>query len=170
MTDESQIDDSKMSLTEHLTELRGRIIASLLAVVLTSGVCLAFAPTILDYSVEPLAHVLRKNTRLYTVLVDARETGTLHTQLKEHPQVDLQHAVKVVTEVPPLLADAASRKAPIDLVLIATSSTTTVADAANGADFQDADPQPYVFGGNGSAPPNGRSSPTDHSSEESDDR
>mgnify|MGYP001162224775 CR=1 FL=1 len=86
-------------------------------------------------------------------------SGAVHElaqDLMEHDEVDGQDVEAMVRRWDELIAEGKAPKAlPEDAGVVVTP---------------DADPQPYVFGGNGSAPPNGPSSPTDHSSEESDDR
>ena len=86
-------------------------------------------------------------------------SGAVHElaqDLMEHDEVDGQDVEAMVRRWDELIAEGKAPKAlPEDAGVVVTP---------------DADPQPYVFGGNGSAPTNGRSSPTDHSSEESDDR
>jgi sec-independent protein translocase protein TatC len=65
-------EDYKMSLTEHLTELRKRIIRVLIAVAIGFGACYYFKDWIFDIITKPLTKVLPKNGYLiYTGLTDA---------------------------------------------------------------------------------------------------
>ena len=80
------LDESKYTLTQHLTELRGRLIKSILAIVITSTACLAFSEQILEYSVLPLRNVLqdlsgRDTHRVYTEVytVEGQEEHILRT-------------------------------------------------------------------------------------------
>jgi sec-independent protein translocase protein TatC len=50
-------DDVKMSLLEHLIELRSRLIWSLVAFFIAFGVCFYFADTIFDFLTRPLAEI-----------------------------------------------------------------------------------------------------------------
>ena len=54
---EDNPDDKKMPLIEHLVELRRRLIWSLLAFLVTFGICFYFANTIFDFLVQPLAKI-----------------------------------------------------------------------------------------------------------------
>ena len=63
------LDDTKLSLTEHLGELRMRLGKSLLAIVVTTAGAAFYAPEILDYSITPLTDVLKSRARVETVLV-----------------------------------------------------------------------------------------------------
>ena len=63
---EEGLDDRKMSLIEHLTELRRRLIFATIAFVLVFLVCFYFANTFFDFLVAPLAEVWKgdENRRL----------------------------------------------------------------------------------------------------------
>jgi sec-independent protein translocase protein TatC len=51
------VEDSRMSLTEHLTELRNRIAKALIAIVITTIVCFVFEPHIFNLLKEPYCHL-----------------------------------------------------------------------------------------------------------------
>lgn len=69
------LDDQKMPLMEHLTELRTRLIRSFVAILLLFFVCYYFAPPIYQFLVQPLAdafHDMGQERRLiYTALHEA---------------------------------------------------------------------------------------------------
>ncbi|MBT3400819.1 MAG: hypothetical protein HN420_12600, partial [Rhodospirillaceae bacterium] len=54
---ESGIDEKKMSLIEHLTELRRRLMYAAIAFVAVFLVCFYFSDTFFNFLVEPLASV-----------------------------------------------------------------------------------------------------------------
>ena len=58
MSDEIEIEDSSAPLIEHLTELRSRLIYSIIALVVGILVTFYFAPTLLTFLLEPTAKVL----------------------------------------------------------------------------------------------------------------
>jgi len=65
-------EDHKMSLTEHLVELRIRITRSLIALVIGFGGCYYYKDWIFDIVTRPLTQALPKNSYLiYTGLTDA---------------------------------------------------------------------------------------------------
>ena len=86
-------------------------------------------------------------------------SGAVHElaqALTDHDEVDGQDVEDMVKRWDELIAEGKAPKAlPEDAGVVVTT---------------DADPQPYVFGGNGSASPNGRSNSTAHPSEEAEDR
>lgn len=59
MSDTEQIDDSQAPLIEHLTELRTRLIRSVLAFVVAMVACFTVAEPILNFLAEPIADILR---------------------------------------------------------------------------------------------------------------
>jgi sec-independent protein translocase protein TatC len=66
------IEDKKMSLTEHLIELRTRLVRSLIALGAGFGVCYYFKDFIFDIVTAPLTQALPKNSYLiYTGLTEA---------------------------------------------------------------------------------------------------
>ena len=69
------LDDNKMPLMEHLTELRTRLIRSFVAIILLFFVCYYFAPQIFQFLVHPLANAFQhegEHRRLiYTALQEA---------------------------------------------------------------------------------------------------
>ena len=86
-------------------------------------------------------------------------SGAVHElaqALIEHDEVDGEDVEAMVRRWDELIAEGKAPKAlPADAGVVVTADT---------------DPQPYMFGGNGSAPSNGRSSPTSLRSEDSDDQ
>jgi sec-independent protein translocase protein TatC len=73
--DDSAVDDVKMSLYDHLIELRQRLIRSFLALILLFFVCYYFAGDIYDFLVRPLADVVAQTggdrRLIYTALQEA---------------------------------------------------------------------------------------------------
>ncbi len=55
---EADLDEKAMPLLDHLIELRGRLLNSLIAILLLFFVCYYFAPELYDFLVAPLADVL----------------------------------------------------------------------------------------------------------------
>jgi sec-independent protein translocase protein TatC len=65
-------EDHKMSLTEHLVELRKRLTRSLIALGIGFGICYYYKDLIFDIVTKPLTHALPKNSYLiYTGLTEA---------------------------------------------------------------------------------------------------
>ena len=60
MKDGDEIDDTSAPLIEHLTELRNRIIWSLLAFVIAMILCFFVAGYILDFLLQPIEHAMRE--------------------------------------------------------------------------------------------------------------
>ena len=57
---EADLDEKAMPLLDHLIELRGRLLNSLIAIVVLFFVCYYFAPELYDFLVAPLADVLEE--------------------------------------------------------------------------------------------------------------
>jgi cell division protease FtsH len=86
-------------------------------------------------------------------------SGAVHEvaqALRDHDEVDGQDVEDMVKRWDEMIAEGKAPKA--------------LPEKAGVVVKPDADPQPYAFGGNGSTPSNGRSDPTSHRSEDSDDR
>lgn len=68
-------DDNKMSLVEHLTELRQRLLYSVLAFIVAFFLCYALAQHIYDFLVMPLARIMQEvggsQRMIYTALTEA---------------------------------------------------------------------------------------------------
>lgn len=60
MSNTDEMDDSAAPLIEHLTELRTRLIRSVLAFVVAMVACFTVAEPILNFLAEPIAEILRK--------------------------------------------------------------------------------------------------------------
>ena len=56
-SDEEQVEKSRMPLVAHLTELRKRLLFSLMAFLVLFFICFYFAGTFFNFLVEPLAEV-----------------------------------------------------------------------------------------------------------------
>ncbi|MBK8010371.1 MAG: twin-arginine translocase subunit TatC [Deltaproteobacteria bacterium] len=116
-------DQARLTLTEHLTELRARLLKSLLAVVVTSGLCLAFAEPILTYSVRPLLDVVRDRARLEVMIVASPEVASAF-----EPVLDTFETVRLRAQVSDLssarveLERATDADRPIDLVFVSAAS------------------------------------------------
>lgn len=70
--DQKNAEDHKMSLTEHLMELRIRLTRSLIALAIGFGVCYYYKDFVFNIITKPLTSVLAKNSYLiYTGLTEA---------------------------------------------------------------------------------------------------
>lgn len=139
------MDDNKYTLTEHLSELRWRLLKSALAIVVTSSVALIFADDLLTISIQPLQKALRAKSRLETVLVDddvARRTA-LAERLDDDERIRMVGQVTQIAELGELAVKSQKAKKPLDLVIVASSATdskgTRAMDVLDGID-----PQPHV--------------------------
>lgn len=141
MSQSPGLDETKYTLTEHLSELRGRLAKSVGAVVVTMVGALAFAPQILEYSTEPLVEVLTDRARVETLLVGADDEAgqALAGRLDDHPKVNFRGLQPELTEVASVVKSAAASKRPIDLVLVDTktigSDGALVSDLLEGIDL-----------------------------------
>ena len=72
---DEEIEEKKMPLLDHLVELRGRLLKSLIAFVVAFVICFHFAEPIFGFLVEPLARIMKEvggNQRMiYTALTEA---------------------------------------------------------------------------------------------------
>ncbi len=134
-----------MSITEHLSELRSRLIRAFLGILATTSVALVFSPQLLDRSIEPLTHVLEDRVRVEVVVVhpdEARGAG-LAAELERRPKVRLAGRVTELEAVRGLAERAIASRRPIDMVLV--SSRALGEDGALAADLLDGlEPAPYV--------------------------
>ena len=139
------LDETRYALSEHLAELRLRLGWSILAIVVTTLGCLAFAPPIFEYSIRPLATVLQERSRVETVLVgpeDSRQ-GQLEEQLGQLERVRFRGRLEELDQVRELVVRAKGTKTPIDLILVDAQSVG--ADGALVSDLLEGiDPAPYV--------------------------
>ncbi len=138
-------DGQQLSLVEHLDELRGRLIKSILAVLLTTALCLTFAPRILDYSIRPLRAALAERSRVETIVVypDNDAAQTLADAVADHPRVRFRGRYDDLTDVAEAVKRAARSKAPVDLVLVSAQSIED--DGALMSDLLEGiEPTPYV--------------------------
>ena len=138
-------DGQQLSLVEHLDELRGRLIKAILGVLLTTALCLIFAPRILDYSIKPLRQALAERTRVETLLVypDNEAAKDFSSKLSDHPRIRFRGRYDDLADVADLVRSAGHSKAPIDLVLVASHAIG--ADGALMSDLlEDIEPAPYV--------------------------
>lgn len=139
------MNDGTMSITEHLSELRSRLIRAFLGILATTSVALIFSPQLLDRSIEPLTHVLEDRVRVEVVVVhpdEARGAG-LAAELERRPKVRLAGRVSELEAVRGLAERAIASRRPIDMVLV--SSRALGEDGALAADVLDGlEPAPYV--------------------------
>lgn len=139
------MDENRYTLTEHLTELRSRLLKSALAIMATASVSLFFAEDLLSYSIAPLQRVLRDKTRLEAVVIDDDEARgqALAARLDDDPRVRLVKRLTSVGELTEVARESASEKKPLELVLISASATdrngTRAMDVLDGID-----PQPHI--------------------------
>ena len=80
MTSDTQINDSKAPLIEHLIELRTRLIRSVAALLVTFFICFYFAGDIFDFLAAPLAEQLADREDARMIFTDMTEV--FFTQVK----------------------------------------------------------------------------------------
>ena len=80
MTSDTQIDDSKAPLLEHLIELRTRLIRSVAALLVVFFICFYFAGDIFDFLSAPLADALADREDARMIFTDMTEV--FFTQVK----------------------------------------------------------------------------------------
>ncbi|MGF1508797.1 MAG: twin-arginine translocase subunit TatC [Myxococcota bacterium] len=139
------IDDTPRTLTEHLTELRGRLLFALLAVTLTTSVCAVFAAPIFDAAIEPLRNVLKDNARVETIVVhsDPDQLVQLEASIRNEERLRLRDSLSDLGALSQRIRAAASSRRPVDLVLV--SSETIDADGAYVSDvLEGVEPTPFV--------------------------
>lgn len=139
------MDDSKYTLTEHLSELRGRLAKSLLAVIITSSVALFFADDLLTLSIEPLQKALRSKSRLETVVIDDDQARreALVARLDDDERIRLVGNAGDIEELGALATEAVKAKKPLDFVVVAASATDNLGTRAHDV-LEGLEPQPHV--------------------------
>ncbi len=139
------LDESKLTLTEHLTELRSRLLRSMIAIVLTTSVCAIFSPEILKYASEPLGEVLRDRNRVETLLVhhDKQAGPVLAERLDKSEKVIFHGLLSELSQVTEKVQSQKAKNRPIDMVLV--SSEAIGSDGALVSDLlEGVEPAPYV--------------------------
>src|SRR5690606_13420095 len=103
--DASHGDDGRMTLVEHLTELRSRLIKCIIAVAVGAVVCWIFYPQIFDALIAPYCDSLTEETRTATGALVGDECRLLQTDPLEGFSIRLMIAGYggVVLAVPVIL-------------------------------------------------------------------
>jgi Tat protein translocase TatC len=140
-----ELDETKYTLIEHLTELRGRIVKSALAIFVTTGVALYWSPQLLEYATDPLSSVLHDRLRVETVLIHGDDHGgeDLAAKLEKLDGVKFHGRLKELNKVRELAEQQIKDNRPLELVLVSSSAIradgTLVSDLLEGLK-----PQPEV--------------------------
>jgi len=140
------MDESKLSLTEHLTELRARMIIAVAGVFVTTGLAALFSPELLDYSIQPLLRVLEDKARVETLVIHADEerAAALATLVAENPRTRVGAPLVGFDTLRSLAQEAVAKKNPVDLVLVSSAALgeagVLAADVLAGIE-----PPPYVL-------------------------
>lgn len=139
------IDETPFTLTEHLTELRVRLLKALLAIVATSVACLAVAPQILDYATEPLRAVLRDGSRIQTLVVHHQPDAgkDLESRLLAEERAEFRGRYDNLAAAVDVVRANTTARQPIDLILV--SSPSIGADGAYVSDLlEGVEPAPFI--------------------------
>jgi len=144
MARDDGLDDSKMSLIDHLTELRSRLIKGFLAILLTTFGALAFAEDILEYSVQPLMSVLHDKNRVEVILIHTPEkSAELAARIDAIDNVNFHKTAKDLSTVSETVRSQIENRDPIDLILV--SAEAIGSEGALVSDLLDkVEPSPYV--------------------------
>ncbi|MFO0725478.1 MAG: twin-arginine translocase subunit TatC [Myxococcota bacterium] len=139
------MDETKYTLIEHLTELRSRLIKSMLAIFVTGSISLYFSSDLLDYAIRPLQRVLNAKNRVNTLLVDPDDARAevLVERLKSDDRVSFRGRVSKLDQLRTEADAARSDKRPLDLVLIATNATDDRGSRATDV-LDNITPEPHV--------------------------
>lgn len=118
------MDDTKYTLTEHLSELRGRLLKSFLGIIATTAVCAAFAPQLLTRAIQPLQAVLREKNRVETLLIhpDAEARRQLTQRLDDDRTINLRGSFEGLAAIGPAAQEALAEERPIDLILVSSDA------------------------------------------------
>ena len=149
------MDDNKLTLTEHLSELRGRLARALLGILATTALAAIYSPELLEYSIEPLQSVLRDRNRVETLLVMPKgpSASALETQLRAQERVRLRGVFETLDQAVAEAADGAAAGDALDLVLV---SVEVLGDegvlATDALDSLEAKPSVVYLVGNTRAP------------------
>ena len=123
-SEHSGLDTTQYTLTEHLGELRARLIKSILGVLVTTVGCGAFAPTILNYAVQPLKKVLAERSRVNTLLVHPRGEQ-VEANLGQLEKVRYRGRAQSIEDAAGWVRRQSRTRRPIDLVVVSTAAISS---------------------------------------------
>ncbi|MBI4817478.1 MAG: twin-arginine translocase subunit TatC [Deltaproteobacteria bacterium] len=139
------MDPNKYTLTEHLTELRARLVLSMIAVVVTTVGALIFAPELLAAATRPLTHVLELSNRVVCVLVakDGPSGDLMASALERTGRAEVRARLTSIGEISRVAAEAKAAKRPVDLVFVAEDALPSDGSLASDS-LAGVDPPPSV--------------------------
>mgnify|MGYP006289913503 CR=1 FL=1 len=114
------LDETQLTLTEHLGELRTRILYSIAGILLTTLGAAVYSPAILDYSIAPLLEVLAEKNRVDTLLVHAESGSPLERALRDDPKVRFRERSDTLAAASERVLAQTDGKRPIDLVMVSS--------------------------------------------------